>query len=321
MKYTLLFAFLLFCGRTAHAQYTPYFPEELIVTASALKLRESPDLSAKTLATLPKGAVLQCLGIANNGEYTQVDTLYDRWYQVRTSNNKTGYIFGAFVTPSFDIAFEDSYMESIPPLNWYGVYMRDSFADEVRPVQIHLEKVYNEMFGVEINQVKTDQKEPSKFLFGSIQKFPTGYAGSLGIFDPGTIFANNMLYPGATFGLYPGNDINDTIAKTSWFLTAVGCADMGENYPVMRDFKVLVVDQQYDMPSVRQELEWFQVAEGMLPSVRLIWFGDLDHDNKPDCLFDDCPEEMNCRASLFLSSKAKPGNFLQKVCERQYPID
>ena len=39
-------------------------------------------------------------------------------------------------------------------------------------------------------------------------------------------------------------------------------------------------------------------------------------DGKPDALLDDCPYEMGCRDALFLSSKAKPGEYLRKVCEQ-----
>ncbi len=57
------------------------------------------------------------------------------------------------------------------------------------------------------------------------------------------------------------------------------------------------------------------------PMVDVLWFGDIDHDNKSDMILQDCPYEVGCRASLFLSSKAHKGELLRKVSEHFWPGD
>ena len=64
-----------------------------------------------------------------------------------------------------------------------------------------------------------------------------------------------------------------------------------------------------------------EAAEGLNPSVTLIWYGDLDGDNKPDAILEDAPYEVGARISLYLSSKARPGMLLHKMCEYFYMID
>ncbi|MCC6280158.1 MAG: SH3 domain-containing protein, partial [Saprospiraceae bacterium] len=57
---TLLFLFLL-TTRLAAQDTPPFFPEEMIVTASSLNLRDAPDKNAKKVGTLTQGTVVQFL--------------------------------------------------------------------------------------------------------------------------------------------------------------------------------------------------------------------------------------------------------------------
>jgi hypothetical protein len=57
----------------------------------------------------------------------------------------------------------------------------------------------------------------------------------------------------------------------------------------------------------------------MLQLLELLWFGDIDRDDKPDIILQDCPYAGGCRASLYLSSRAKPDELLHKVCEHFWP--
>ncbi len=214
-------------------------------------------------------------------------------------------------------------METLPPLQWYGVYPRDSFADELRPIEVRLEKTYHELFDTEVNALRTNQPETAKFIIGTIYPLRTGFAGSLGIYEPVDIYLNAELAPGAMLPIYPGQEMDDTTAVTTWFLAAIGCAHLDESdYVRITEYHLFTMEMQYDGRALKQDMSpWFQVQEGMNPSVGLVWFGDLDGDHKPDAVLQDTPEEMGLRISLFLSSKAKPGMFLQKVCEHQISVD
>lgn len=323
MKITLVFFALAVAFSPLLGQNPAFFPEELIVTASSLNLREAPDPGAKKIAGLPRGTVVQFVAAHNNGEYVEVDSLYAPWLQVRYQN-QTGYVFGAHVTGTTGLYYEGEIMEGkLPPLQWYGVYARDSFADEVRRIEVQVVEKYHEFYGEKVKTLITNQREPSKFIVGTAKPFRTGYAGPLGVFETDDYFANRSLGPGAMLGLNAGNPEGDTMTKPTYVLIATGCAElMPENYVHIANYQLLVFDYATDPPR-RQDLTPWVTPEmpEVSPSVSLAWYGDLDGDNRPDVLIEDSPYEVSGRTSLFLSSKAKPGQFLHKVCEHFWQGD
>jgi len=318
-----LFSFLLaglFLSALS-AQSTPFFPEELVVTVNTLNLRDAPSMEGKKIASVSRGAVLQFVEAHNNGEYVQLDTTsqYAPWLKVRYKD-KTGYVFGAYVTGTYTLVYEDDMMENVPPLLWYGVYKRDSFADEIRRVDLRIEQAYSEMYGSPIKVLKTNQKEPSKFLIGTNTPLKTGYAGPLGMYNVGDFYTADGLFPGAQLSIFPGQEPNDTTFKSSYQLAATGCAQFVDDFVQIKDYHLYIVDYM-PQPAVRQEItNWImpEIPE-LNPSVSLLWYGDLDADGKPDAILQDCPYEAGCRASLFLSSKARKGEFIRKICEHFWP--
>jgi len=306
-----------------------FFPEELVVTANSLNLRTKPDVNSPKVASLPQGTLLHFLESWNNGQYTQADSTdenapYGRWLKVRSKNN-TGWVFDVYVSGTTELFYENSPqfdMQSIPPLFWYGVYARDSFADEIRKVQVRLAEEPNEFYGGTIKILKTNQLDPSKFLIASHTPLPTGYCGPLGVFDPNQMFFSKSLGPGSQLSIYPGNDLNDTIMKPTYGLAATGCASFDNNFVRITDYKLTLLDYAND-PILTQDLtDWVRTEiPEVNPTVDLLWFGDLDRDNKPDAIIQDCPYEVGCRASLFLSSKARSGEYLRKACEFYWPGD
>lgn len=307
---------------SAAAQGQPFYPEEFVVTASSLNLREALDVKSKKIAGLPRGTVVQFVSAANNGEYVEVDSLNAPWYQVRYQN-QTGYIFGAHVTAATGLYYEgDIILDGLPNLQWYGIYKRDSFADEIRKIDVRLVEEYNELYGEKVKTLKTNQKQASKFIIGSVKPLRTGYAGPLGIFEVDDYFLSGSLGPGAMMGLNPGSPEGDTAMKVTFVLTATGCAELEENYVRLRDYRLLVFDYSTD-PPMRQDLTPWVMPESpdISPTVNLIWYGDLDGDNRPDALIEDSPYEVSGRTSLYLSSKARPGEFLKKVCEHFWQGD
>jgi Bacterial SH3 domain len=319
IRRSILF-FCLLGLQTAFAQIPPFFPDELAVSVSTLHLRRQPDKSGKVLEKLRHGERLQFLE-AHNNEYVVVDSVNGMWLKVRSSRNNTGYVFSPFVAGVYNLYFENSYFDQLDTgLNWYGLYARDSFADEIRPVQVRTAKQYNEMAENEIEVLKTDQKESSKFLISSIYPLKKSYAGPLGVFTPAEIFSSNGLHPGSMLPISTGQDRGDTTYTPTWVLAATGCAEFRpeDQFVLVRDYRLDVFEPGQ---AARQNLTmWFRTEEGLNPNVLLIWYGDLDKDGKPDALLQDCPEEMNCRVSLFLSSKAVRGEYLHKVCEYRLPV-
>lgn len=311
------------------AQSTPYFPDEMVVTANALNMREIPDKNAKKVAALSQGAIVQFVEAWNNGEYVQADTTdpespYAPWFKVRFEG-KTGWVFGAYVTASMGIYFENDFNfdnQPLPPLYWYGVYARDSFADEIRKVTVRYVEENNEMFGEKVRVLKTNQKETSKFLVATVMPLKAGYCGSLGVFEIDDFFGSKALAPGAMVSIHPGNDVNDTLVKPAYGLAATGCATLDDTYVQVKDYKLTLLDYSTEPASLQDLTPWVRTENADIsPAVDIVWFGDIDQDNRPDLILQDCPYEVGCRASLFLSSKAKKGEFLHKVSEHFWPGD
>lgn len=313
-----------------HAQDpVSFFADEYVVVVNSLNLREKPDVRSKKVAGLPQGTLLQFVESWNQGQYVMADTTdenspYGRWLKVK-SRLGTGWVFDAYVKSTFELYFEDTpqfNMQNIPPLYWYGVYARDSFADELRPVQVKLAEVPNDFFDQPVKSLKTNQKDPSKFLVASYAPLPAGYCGPLGIFDTRDMFANQSLSPGNQLSIHPGNDLSDTLIKPAYGLAATGCARFENYYVRVTDYKLQLLDYSVDPVAIQDLSGWVRPESAETnPAVDLLWFGDLDRDNKPDAIIQDCPYEVACRASLFLSSKARPGEYLRKVCEFYWPGD
>lgn len=333
-SFCILIAVIAFSG-LALAQNTPFFPEELVVNATTLNMRDAPDINSPKVASLQKGTVVQFVEAWNNGQWVQADTLdtespYAPWLKVRYKG-KTGYVFGAYVTGTIGLYHEGDFFFNdtpLPQLNWYGLYRRDSFADELRPITVRLVEEMNEMYGEKIKMLKTNQPDESKFIIGSLEPMKTGYAGPLGIYDVRDMYLSGELSPGATVSIHPGGDmmvLNDTTLKPSYLLTATGCARMENNeymYVRVTDYQLTLLDYTTQPPVLQDLTPWVRTeSEEINPAVSISWYGDIDMDGKPDAILNDCPYEMGCRDALFLSSKAKPGEYLRKVCEHFWPGD
>lgn len=320
----LVAATALLTAAPAFSQMT-FFPEELVVTASALNLRDKPDKSGKVLEKLPKGASLTLVEVMNGGQYVDVDSVSGLWLKVKSGTSKTGYVFSPYVSGTHYLCMDrDIVRDPLPPLFWYGIYVRDSFSDELRKVELHRVREYNEFFMEDVDVLYTDQPDTAKFIIGSVLPLKTGYVGNLGLFGPELTYYTSQLAPGSMLPIHPGTDVQDTTEKSTYFLAATGCAQFGayDDYVRVTDFRLYALEMLPDLPTRRQDLTgWVQAAEGLNPSVNLIWYGDLDGDNKPDAILEDAPYEVGARIALYLSSKARPGMLLHKVCEYFYVID
>lgn len=318
----LALAFALCTFPTATAQMV-FFPEDLVVTATALNLRDAPDQSGKVLEKLGKGAALSLIEVANGGMYIEIEGVPGIWLKVK-SKNKIGYVFSAYVSGTYFICMDgDILSDPLPPLLWYAVYVRDSFADELRKIEVRVEREYNEVFMEEVDVLHTDQPDTAKFIVGSAFPLKPGYVGNLGLFGPDMAYYSSQLAPGTMLPIHPGIDEGDTTEKNTYYFAATGCASFGNSdYVQVTDYRLFVQDMQPGMTVRRQDITgWVQPEPGLNPSVTLLWYGDLDGDNKPDAILEDAPYEVGARISLFLSSKAQPGMLLHKMCEYFYVID
>ncbi|MCC6413607.1 MAG: SH3 domain-containing protein [Saprospiraceae bacterium] len=328
MKTTISVLFLLFTFLTAGAQDAPFVPEELIVTANSLNLREEPNINSKKLASIPRGAKMQFLEAHDNGAFVQTDTLdaespWAPWYKVRYQK-QTGYVFGAHVSGRFNLYMEGDYMESMPVgLHWYGVYMRDSFADETRKIEVKVVDEYNEMYGAVSKFLRTNQPDVAKFLIATAEPLKTGFSGPTGVFDVNEYSGSKTMFPGATVVLHRGYDAKntaDTLTTPAYVVSALGCVDLRDNVTLFENYRLLLFDYTDANTPVQQDITpWFKTAFiELYPTISLFWQGDLDQDGKPDAVFEDCPQEGGCRISLLLSSEAKGKDRLKKVCESYF---
>lgn len=334
MQPMLALAALLCLAAPLSAQ-SRFFAEEMVVTATSLNMRETPDKNGKKITSLTRGTVVQFVEAHDNGQWVQADTTdpdspYAPWLKVR-SQGKSGWVFGAHVTGTLGLYHEDDLIwtdDPLPPLHWYGVYTRDSFADELRKIDVRLVTETSEFYGADVKMLKTNQNDQSKFIIGSLQPMQTGYAGPLGVYDVRDMYLSGELAPGSTVSIHPGGDMNnanDTTLKPSYIFAVTGCAAMADDeYLNVRvtDYRLTLLDYALQPPGRQDLTPWVRTeTPDSNPMVRLSWYGDLDMDGKPDVVLDDCPYEMGCRDALFLSSKAKPGEYLRKVCEHFWPGD
>jgi uncharacterized protein YgiM (DUF1202 family) len=312
----------LFCLFTAVlvAQST-FYSSEMVVTASSLKLRKEASTQSAALETIPRGTIIEVIGTHNDGEVVAVDTIYAPWYKVRFKG-KEGYVFGAFVQPTYTLYYElePLFEREIHQLNYYGIYRRDSFSDEVRKIKVRFDEQYSEMHDMKLKVLKTDQKDTSKFIIATPYNLPTGYAGPLGITDSPGWFFEGGLAPGDMQSISVGFDDKanppvETVGQ-SYFVAATGCAALKGNFVQVSGYQLQVFEMDAGSEALLQNLTPLVTPEpGINPQVSVSWYGDLDHDNKPDMLLHDCPVEMGCRVSLFLSSKARTGELLHKMSE------
>lgn len=310
---------LVFVASAGQAQSFVFTPEEVIVSALALNIRASPDVNADKVATATRGERLRVLEVYNDGEYFSVDDRMAPWYKV-SYKQQVGYVFGAYVQQAYQLLFENSFFSDdalLPECQWYGIYARDSFADELRPIRVRLEMTEDEVFG-QIQVVRTDQKDTSKFIIGSISPLRPGYAGPLGASSVNDLFISSELQPGAAIGIFAGSDFGEDRPKPIYSLVGSGCAELDDMAMLrFRDFRIQVIDYAPENPRLQDISGWLipEDQSDFYPIISVIWYGDIDGDDSPDALIHDCPNEAGCRASLFLSSLARKGEFLRKATE------
>ncbi len=313
------FAVLFFLITQLSLSAQQFYPEEMVVNArTTLNLREKPDKTSKALESLARGAVVRFEEAYQNGKYFEIDSLYAPWFKVRTAKNNVGYVYGAYLVGTMNLYQEGGwYGAALPPLKWYGVYRKDSIYDEIRAIEVRLEKIK----GSTDLWLRTNQKGRAKFIIGSATVMKTGYAGPLGIADPKEYFNGATLLPGGFLFINSGS--GGTLDPISYGIIATGCAQfaMKEGFAEVKISNYqLKVGYYQGQSKVEQDLTaLFKPEADIQPNLELKWYGDLDRDGKPDVIVVDIPGGDSQRWSLLLSSKAKVGELFKKVCDWYEP--
>jgi hypothetical protein len=77
------------------------------VDAAALRIRETPDLSAKVLGSVPKGEEVSI--VAFSASSSTVDNITDYWFHVRSSTGLDGWAFGGYLKINHERTSRETY--------------------------------------------------------------------------------------------------------------------------------------------------------------------------------------------------------------------
>jgi hypothetical protein len=294
-----------------------FVPEKVVVKASQINLRSSPQLSSSTIiGQLPSGTILDVLELPNKGALVELNGRWSPWYKLRTEDGRVGYALGDFLSPALTIQFEEALLDgNLPPLNWYGIYQKGKSSDEIRRIQVRKEPVYSEAMDETMYVLRTNQPDTAKYIIGTIETMQEGYAGPLGVMEAAGWNSTAEMSPGVQVPLETGREPALGSAPVSYILAATGCADWEENAMTIRNYRLRLVEVHAEDQRVQDLSPWFECEHGHPPTIQLLWYGDLDCDQIPDLLIHDCPFEIGCRTSLFLSSRARQNELVRKVGE------
>lgn len=71
------------------------YESQMTVTASSLRLREFPSLTAKVLTSLPRGEIITAIGTSVHK--FKVEDKWDNWVQIKTDSGISGFSYGGFL--------------------------------------------------------------------------------------------------------------------------------------------------------------------------------------------------------------------------------
>ncbi|MCZ8155978.1 MAG: SH3 domain-containing protein [Leptospira sp.] len=70
------------------------------ITASSLRIRETPDLTGKVLGSVPKGTIVQIL--SQGLVYEKIDDKFDTWMKIKTDEGVIGYSYAGYISKNLD---------------------------------------------------------------------------------------------------------------------------------------------------------------------------------------------------------------------------
>ncbi|PKP48270.1 MAG: hypothetical protein CVT94_08885 [Bacteroidetes bacterium HGW-Bacteroidetes-11] len=287
-----------------------------IISKTGLELKSGAEEDSITLITVPYWAKVDvCLDIE---KADTVNSTFGDWRKVNY-NGLNGYMFDGFLTETYtsyetpkDIRIMvEGYLcaplNFDPTLFWYGIY-RTKTADSLIRVDIEFNKLNFERMeemegGIILIRTNLSDKMKSMLLIGSNKPLSEKIVSyNNNPIDPHT------LYPGQRKTVYTWNSIQRY--GNALNLNAIGTFKDSQHGVVLENYQLRLTNIQDNHKT--QDISDNFSFKGESGMVRLIWFGDIDDDNKVDLLFSASSTSEN-QLTLLLSSKAMNDNFVGKA--------
>lgn len=287
-----------------------------IISKTGLELKSGAEEDSITLITVPYWAKVNvCLDIE---KADTVNSTFGNWRKVNY-NGLNGYMFDGFLTETYTLyetpkdirIMVEGYLCAAlnfdPTLFWYGIY-RTKTADSLIKIDIEFNKLNIQRMeemegGIIMTRTNLSDKMKSMLLIGSNKPLSEKIVSyNNNPIDPHT------LYPGQRKTVYTWNSIQRY--GNSLNLNAIGTFKDSQHGVVLENYQLRLTNIQDNHKT--QDISDNFSFKGESGMVRLIWFGDIDDDNKVDLLFSASSTSEN-QITLLLSSKAMNDNFVGKA--------
>jgi len=315
--FLIFFLYLSGFSQGNDCNMTDHYYRILSKTGNELKTR--PDISSQTIFLVPYWGKVNGCGRSIGADV--VNNTFGYWQRVQY-NGVEGYMFDGFFE-EMDSAYDqfrdirimvEGYvcapLNFDPALNWYGIYQTKT-VDSLIKVEIQISKRDSSNMEEMVNEgggmIKTNRSVWSKslFLIGSKEPLNQSVAGF------GMDTRVPLLYPGQTYSFgVPERTGREVRCVNDLQLNAIGTVTDIRYCPELVNYRLRITDTRNNYKT--QDLTNDFTYRGECGMVHLYWFGDLDGDKKPDLLFSASSDNKN-QVTLFLSSKAKKGDFVKKV--------
>lgn len=301
MKKVLLF-FLCLSAKILLAQTDSNLVSMRYVLATVLNMRAKPSKNAKVIAKIPKYSQveeLENLSRVDNIESVTIGEFGSKWSKIKYQN-KIGYVANYYLGQPVIIDRFGTIPININYPYWYQIELKND-GDYLRNIEVQLDTLTDDANGGRIFIVEKTKKAENRFTlqFGSFIAFKTGKISN---------FYQNCYENREKEEEENDNEFNyeDKCAiriKDENLPVFIKSEPRFKNYYFERKGNEIYFHNDKGKQLILSEEGFCEV----------FWFGDLDNDGKPDFIL-----KNNFNISLFLSSKAKKGNFVQMISQYYY---
>lgn len=189
-------------------------------------------------------------------------------------------------------------------LNWYGIY-ETSKGDSLLTVQMFQDTITG-YDGHLWNKIYTDQSRVrhAKYLLGSKFALKEKLLNS----GANSFPHRGFLFPGQRANVY--SILRPGISGDCVTLIATGTVKSIGYCPEIENYRIMISNTQtYE---IIQDLTNEFDFKGECDMFQLVWFGDIDEDQKPDMIF-SASNNAEGIETLFLTSVAEKGAYIKKV--------
>ena len=317
-----------------------------VIAQPNLTLREKPDINSNVIGTLAFGEKVK---FDNHSVKDIVNQIENRWLKV-SYKEKQGYVWGLYLLQTvfnkekdynheYRIMLEAgqcSYVNFSDSLNWYGLYETDNDSiHELKRVSLNIvfqqtaneeekEKYFGNDEGAEYSVI-TDNDKQSILLIGSKKKLEERKLKGINL---GIRYSNKPKKP---IFLLPEEVAELSVGKDKLFVKAKVEAFIKDsvNYIIEKQYQLEVTDKSLNYWWLPKDNYIQNLTSGIshmtsriyihafYKNPKIVWYGDLDGDNKIDILFKSTLMAEGGGADshliLFLSSEADDNSYLKKV--------